>query len=70
MIFNYSSLVLCASRIRRYDVIGPIDFVGVVVITEISAAMCDFRLYWYVTRRRLVVSCRRFGTTYRSHLHG
>ena len=64
------SIVICASRIRLYYVVGPIDFVGVVVKIEISAAMRDFKLYWYVTWRRLVVSCRRFGTMYRSHLHG
>jgi len=27
-------------------------------------------LFWDVTQRWLVVSYRRFGTTYRSHLHG
>ena len=27
-------------------------------------------LFWYVTQRRLVVSYRRFGKTYRSHLQG
>ena len=27
-------------------------------------------VFWDITRRRVVVFCRRFGTTYRSHLHG
>ena len=77
MIFHYSSLVLCASPIafswrsvRRYDVVGAIDFVGVVMKTEVSAPMRYFRLYWTVTRRSLVVSNRRFGTKYRFHLQG
>jgi len=26
--------------------------------------------FWDVTQRRLVLSCRRFGTTYRVHLRG
>jgi len=74
-LFGLSSLRLSKiafswGRIRRYDVVGPIDLVGVVKKTEIFVAMRDFRLYWYVTQSRLVVSCGRFGTTYRSHLHG
>jgi hypothetical protein len=27
-------------------------------------------LLWDITRLRVVIVCRRFGTTYRSHLHG
>jgi hypothetical protein len=27
-------------------------------------------LFWGVTQRRVVILCRRFGTTYRSHLQG
>jgi len=26
--------------------------------------------YWHVTQRRMVISYRRFGTTYRSHRQG
>jgi hypothetical protein len=27
-------------------------------------------VFWVITRRRMVIIYRRFGTTYRSHLHG
>jgi len=27
-------------------------------------------LFWYITQRRVVILCRRFGTTYRPHLRG
>jgi hypothetical protein len=27
-------------------------------------------LFWNITQRRVIVVYRRFGTTYRSHLHG
>jgi hypothetical protein len=27
-------------------------------------------VFWVITRRRVVIVCRCFGTTYRSHLHG
>jgi hypothetical protein len=27
-------------------------------------------VFWVITRRRVVIIYRRFGTTYRSHLHG
>jgi hypothetical protein len=27
-------------------------------------------LFWGITRRRVVIVCRRFGTKYRSHLQG
>jgi hypothetical protein len=27
-------------------------------------------VFWVITRRRVVTVYRRFGTTYRSHLHG
>jgi hypothetical protein len=27
-------------------------------------------LFWDITRRRVVIVYRRFGTTYRTHLHG
>jgi hypothetical protein len=26
--------------------------------------------FWDITQRRMVIFCRRFGTTYRSHLQG
>jgi hypothetical protein len=35
-----------------------------------SIAALRSLLYWDVTQRKLVVSHRRFGTTYRSHLQG
>jgi len=28
----------------------------------------EIALFWHVTERRLLVSCRRFGTTYQSHI--
>ena len=36
---------------------------------EASAAVYISSLFWDIMQRRLVVSCRRFGTTYRSHLY-
>jgi hypothetical protein len=35
-----------------------------------SAAMLRSALFWDITRRCVVIVYRRFGTTYRSHLHG
>jgi len=33
---------------------------------ECNFRIRDFRHFWDITQRCLVVSCRRFGTTYRS----
>jgi hypothetical protein len=38
---------------------------------QASAAMLmRSALFWDITRRSVVIVCRRFGTTYRSHLLG
>jgi hypothetical protein len=38
---------------------------------QASAAMLmKYVVFWVITRRRVVIIYRRFGTTYRSHLHG
>jgi len=29
-----------------------------------------YALFWDITQRRVVITCRHFGTTYRSHLQG
>jgi hypothetical protein len=35
-----------------------------------NITMLRSALFWAITRRRMVILYRRFGTTYRSHLHG
>jgi hypothetical protein len=35
-----------------------------------SSLILKSALFWGITRRRVVIIYRRFGTTYRSHLHG
>jgi membrane-associated phospholipid phosphatase len=37
---------------------------------QASAAMLKSVVFWVITRRRVVIVYWRFGTTYRSHLHG
>ena len=37
---------------------------------ETSATMMTSALFWDITRRRVIIVYRRFGTTYLSHLHG
>jgi hypothetical protein len=37
---------------------------------QASAAMLMTSVFWVITRRRVVIVYRRFGTTYRSHLQG
>jgi hypothetical protein len=35
-----------------------------------AAMLMKSVVFWVITRRRVVIIYRRFGTTYRSHLHG
>jgi hypothetical protein len=35
-----------------------------------AAMLMKSALFWDITQRRVVIVYRRFGTTYRSHLHG
>ena len=35
-----------------------------------TAKQTKTALFWVMTQRAVVISCRRFGTTYRSHLQG
>jgi hypothetical protein len=41
-----------------------------IILKLISGFRRDVNVFWGITRRRVIIVYRRFGTTYRSHPHG
>jgi len=75
LLFGFLCRVVCV--FRRFGKTGWLPWLKLMlivhhirVISGFSRAVDENCPLWYITHRVVVIPCRRFGTTYRSHYQG
>jgi hypothetical protein len=66
----YSCMLLYMCNTRRYILLFPHIYMYIYICNTTRYIPMKSAIFWGITRRLVVIVYRRFGTTYRSHLHG